>query len=421
MADRWSCITWSTLLPSVIRFKSSQSYFFGYAIVSDPVRALNHQDVRTVAKCLISNEVVPEDNALTYADNSSCDYTATRLAKAFKSQASNVESEGIFIFYYSGPGHDVGQQCWSLASSDFDARDQTTHITAGTITSWLVEAACKAKHVLVILNCSHGGASIAAALTDNTKNSSGLSTCVLSTNGDPPSLFTSLETSATSHFLCAAITKMHVGSGLLKLTNLYNLTAQSCEAFFKLIVSYNPAAKRLDLHDAHPTIAALGKPQVVSIMPTEENDGPPGMMQFLTEYFHDGMKGTPLHYYSYDWLQWAGNVDSSPLADLLQLGVLHDEVVCAVICAMMYTLASVQVAFEPVDVDSSNRLLMAFTAVAATVSTIARDSAELNEQHFRLAWRSYCETVESYGLAVPRIRSLFEGTRDAADLRPAPV
>lgn len=415
--DQRCYITWSHQPPSVINFNPSQSYFFGYGIVSGPTRTSNHQDAINVARCLISNEIVPANNVITFANNSSDfsdSYTLIKLAKAFKFQASNVESDGILTFYYSGPGHKMGENRWSLASTDFDARDPTTHITADSIINWLVTSTCKAKLVLVILNCSQGGADLATALTDRTRNHSGLSVCALSTNDDPPSLFTSLDTSISARFLSTAISKLRAGQGVLQVTNVYDFTARCCEAFFKLILTYDPVAKRvIDAHVAQPTLTALGKPRLVEMGSSEETDqGPPGAMQFLAKYFHHGMAGAPLHQYAYDWLQRAGDVAEGPLADLLRLGVLGDDVVtCAVICVMMQALASVQIAFgEAADVDSANRLLVAFTAVAATVSSIARDSAELEERHFRLAWNSYCKTTENSGFAVPNIRGMLEDT-----------
>eukprot|EP00731_Ephydatia_muelleri_P037057 Em0388g6a len=361
--DQRCYITWSHQPPSVINFNPSQSYFFGYGIVSGPTRTSNHQDAINVARCLISNEIVPANNVITFANNSSDfsdSYTLIKLAKAFKFQASNVESDGILTFYYSG------------------------------------------------------GADLATALTDRTRNHSGLSVCALSTNDDPPSLFTSLDTSISARFLSTAISKLRAGQGVLQVTNVYDFTARCCEAFFKLILTYDPVAKRvIDAHVAQPTLTALGKPRLVEMGSSEETDqGPPGAMQFLAKYFHHGMAGAPLHQYAYDWLQRAGDVAEGPLADLLRLGVLGDDVVtCAVICVMMQALASVQIAFgEAADVDSANRLLVAFTAVAATVSSIARDSAELEERHFRLAWNSYCKTTENSGFAVPNIRGMLEDT-----------
>lgn len=412
--DQRCYITWSSQPPSVINFNPTQSYFFGYGIVASPARTSNHQDVRNLASCLVTNEVLPLNNVFTFPGNSSDfrdSYTSAKLAKIFKFQASNVESDGIFMLYYSGPGYKINEQLWSLGSSDFDARDHTTHITADTIVTWLVATSCRAKHVVVVLNCTQGGRSIAAALTDRLRNQSGVSLCVLSVSGDPPSLFTSLEASVSNYFLCAAISKLHVGQGVLQLTNIYDFTAHCCEAFFRLIVTYDPVTKRADLHEAQPTLSALGKPRLVEITSSEETDnGPPGEMQFLSKYFHPGMAGAPLHQYAYDWLQRVANVGDGPLTDLHRLGVLRDDAVtCAAICVMMQALAALQMAFgDAADADSPNRLLVAFTAVAASVSSISRDSAEVEERHFRLAWKSYCETIENSGLTVPNIRKMLE-------------
>lgn len=422
-------ITWSSQPPPVINFNPTQSYYFGYGIASGPERTSNHQDAISVANCLVSNEILPANNVLTFTNNSidfSDSYTSIKLEKAFKFQASNVESDGIFIFYYSGPGHKIGEDRWSLASTNFDARNPTTHITADSLINWLVQASSsKAKFVLAILNCSQGGAAIAAALTDRSRNHSGLGICVLSTNDDPLPLFTSLDTSVSTHFLCTAISKLRAGPGLLQLTNVYDFTARCSEAFFKLILNYDPAAKRvIDSYDAQPTLSALGKPRLVEIGPSEETDiGPPGALPFLAKFFTDGMTGVPLPQNAYDWLQRIGDVAAGPLADLLRLGVLgNDAVTCAALCVMTQAMASLQIAFGGTTeggMDSTNLLLVTFTAVAATVSSVARNLVELEQRHFKLSWKSYCETMEKHGFPVPKMREMMKAKPD--DTPPASV
>eukprot|EP00731_Ephydatia_muelleri_P010191 Em0005g777a len=229
----------------------------------------------------------------------------------------------------------MGENRWSLlASTDFDARDPTTHITADLDNQLARDEHVQGEAGPRYPQLLSRGADLATALTDRTRNHSGLSVCALSTNDDPPSLFTSLDTSISARFLsihplfpsCARVRGCY--SGLLTLTWLNRLSLR-----WENLVWWRWGRRK------RPIKAPGG--HAVSGRNTSIN----------------GMAGAPLHQYAYDWLQRAGDVAEGPLADLLRLGVLGDDVVtCAVICVMMQALASVQIAFgEAADVDSANR------------------------------------------------------------------
>ena len=159
---------------------------------------------------------------------------------------------------------------------------------------------------------------------------------------------------------------------------------------------------------------ATRKPQYMScILEGDEVDGGgvPGNLSFLTKHFIRDATGLSdarfLHPYIDVWLQSAENLESGPLAMLRHLNALSEEVTNAVVCVLMSSLASIQVAFEPASASSTNLVIIAFMRVSATVMSVCPE-VSIGAEHFKLSCQFYSQVLSACGLDTKHVRGLYD-------------
>ena len=396
--------------PEFVSYEPTNSFFLGYGIESSNLTA--EQDAKSMVEC-VSKIVLPRSNVkviISSAEPMAC--VASQIEMEFKRQASQVGLDGLFIFYYAGYGLQVSQECWSLIATNFDAGDLATLITAQTLNSWLKDVHSKAKEVLMIFSCPFAD-KIASSFDKNTQIGLNISSIALPVPIDQMAALSPLKCSTCNYFLCQAITTSFVSSGIFQLKRIYDKTAACCRAFSELIITYDPVLKRLDTHISEPILSATRKPQHITwpscITDSDETDGQPGNLSFLAKHFIRGTGGPSkdfLHHYADIWLKSAENLESGPLATLRNMNALNDEVVNAVVCVLMSSLASIQVAFEPGSAGSANLLIVAFMTVSATVTSVCPD-VNLGVEHFKLSCQFYYRVLSACGIEAKHVRGLY--------------
>lgn len=400
--------------PECICYEPTNSFFLGLGIAEDSTATVE-QDVTSIAEC-VSRAVLPRSNvSVKVTSSNAMVFVASQIAKEFKRQASQVRHDGIFIFYYAGAGVQISEDRWSLVSSDFDSGDHSTFITAETLISWLKEIQSEAKEVVMIFSCQFAD-KIASALYNNMLQSMNISAIALPIANAQMAIFLPpLKCSPCNFFLCQAIntTFEFASSGIFQLKRIYDKTVTCCGAFSELIITYDPVLKCLNRQTCEPTLVATRKPQYISILESDEVDGAgvPENLSFLTKHFVRGATGPSnakfLHHYVDVWLQSAENLETGPLAVLSHVNALSEEVISAVVCVLMSSLASIQVAFEPTSAGSTNLVIIAFMKACATVMSVCPE-ANLGVEHFKLSCQCYSQVLSECGLDVKCIRGLSD-------------
>ena len=377
------------------------------------IKKFGDHDARKMSECLVNGGVVVRNNMHLFSTSLNPDACkADNISDSFSGIASKVGREGLFIFYYSGPGVEVGSYNWSLTPYDFNLSNAASHITSSTLTNWLITAGCKAKYVLFILDCPFAN-KIASSLTvPLSRNAPDLNICTLSTHSalEPTPAFAILSNSVFSYFLCKAVQCSYVMPGLLPIRKIYS-AAESCSvALSSLVVTYDPVEKCLSSTEMQPSITARNfLPVGKHLDPYGDDypDGVPGNFAFLTKHFNKKTKAVNLHEKAYAWLQAAEDMEEGPLVVLAKNGALEGDVLQAVICSMMCSLASFQVALEEKGMAANpNLLIIAFLQVAATVAS-ASPGLELGEQHFKYSWEFYHKVLHECGVNTEKVRGVF--------------
>ena len=393
--------------PEFISYEPTNSFFLGYGIEGSNMTA--EQDAKVMAEC-VSRTVLPRSNvSMKMSSSNPMACAGSQIAKEFKTHASQVGRDGLFVFYYAGPGVQVSPDCWSIVPSNFDRSDPTTFITAQTINSWLRDVHSEAKEVLMIFACPFAD-KITSAFDKGPQSGLNMSSIALPSPVDQMATLSPLKCSTSNYFLCQAMTTSFLSSGILQLKRIYDKTVTCCRAFSDLIVTYDPVLKCLNRHSSsEPTLASTRKPQPVTCaLDREETDAVPGNLAFLAKHFTRGGRGhSRLHHYVDVWLQSAENLDSGPLAVLRSMNTLNEELVNAVVCVLMCSLASIQVAFEPGSAGSANLLIIAFMTVSATVTSVYPD-VSLGVDHFKLSCQFYYRILSACGIETSSVRMLYD-------------
>lgn len=156
-----------TTTPSSISFDPSQSYMVSYGVdvqtnpkftANMSLSSIAVRDATKIRDVLVQTGIIPASNAHLYTastDLESCKISG--IKRSFQECARKVGPNGLFVFHFSGHGvkHKIHtKKVWSLAPVDFK---QDTSLTADVFGKWFQEAECKAKHILLFLDCCHAG------------------------------------------------------------------------------------------------------------------------------------------------------------------------------------------------------------------------------------------------------------------------
>ena len=429
--------------PESLNFDPRQSCMFSVGIDQDSTTQKSVASVSTdathLASTMIDCGVLPEENLqlfVTPGDYDSC--TKSGLRAAFIERAEKVGRDGMLIFAYAGRGVRVEPQSWSLAGVDFNIGDPITHISAVTLCQWISELSRKPKHILFILDCSSAG-SIASEMASpvNSGNVDGL--CVLSACGDAENaiMLDTLGCSIFTYFTGWSFRRVNTerlfSSGFIPLRKVYDIIASCSTALSSLVVTYNPAQRELKPNVFTPTAMHLEKPPITMEMvqqmlnpPTGEaaNDSTDGAsvgrFDFITSQYNRKSKYTRLHDRVLSWLDGmmqavvvdsdTNNPFSCPLATLHSNGALKEkEVLLTVVCSLVFSLASIQVAHIKDSIEDPNTFICAFLHAVAAVSATATE-AEMVIEPVKYATQSlkyYQQVVRENGVKEDKLRDFF--------------
>lgn len=335
--------------------------------------------------------MLPKDNARIFVASRHPDLCTTAgMKQSFQEMARQVGDKGLFVFHFSGHGLKVGNE-WGLAPADFDYSD-ATFVTGSQLNLWLHEAKCRATHVLVILDCCYAGGLGHELTSDDLYLYPGLYVLSACTAYETSLVIGPLGHSIFAYFLAYALRMAKFHAGMLPIEKVFEECGALSTALSSLLVSYNADTglrtrqMNPELHFFEPVVQLSHRPSWVmdtlrsierensSSSSSSSSSGfslPPTVrhFEFVLRYYRskNGSAQPELCDACFGWLQSVGELnEASALSVLERRGLLLvREVLCAVVCCMMWSVASILVDSDIEHVSDRNLFLIGFLYAAS--------------------------------------------------------
>ena len=317
------------------------------------------------------------------------------LATLFVNYARKVEEGGIFIFHFSGHGILIkgNSNEWVLAPADFSG-DSTTGINADELLRLIQIADCRARHVLIILDCCYaGGIGRKVASLDNVmKVKPGVYVMCACAARETSIALNALGNSIFTFFLLHYFEKYH-SKGRLEVKTVMTEVTEMCRCFSSLMLRYTKEAGLK---------SAMMRPEVDTQAVTELHAGnadetDSGNRFSLIFSLYDKKEPKPsLHQAATQWLLSSSTQtalktlnEKMPLSLPLQDGIL---------CAMMYSVACLHLEYDRSHIVERNFIL---TVVIRVISAIGYKIPDISVSlsQLKMALKYYYKPI--YTLDIP--------------------
>ena len=339
------------------------------------------------------------------------------IRKAFLESASNVGTNGIFVFCFTGYGMKVDDNEWGLVPADFDYTKEKL-ITAATIISWLECVKFKGQHALFVLDCCYAGG-IAEQLAKETVNADvpipGLFVFTSCTANETSLVVNALGHSIFNYFLTSCLFNSNSQPGQLKIKAAYEDCNACCVAFSSLLLSHKVENDLLKWTKIQPEFKYFQLSRYFQSLYQEEHEetdtGPPHRFQFVSEYYKFQKKGSreqppDLADNSLVWLETVSQPGGA-LFELHDRQFLVGQLLSAAIASMTYSMASIFIACNQDNITDINVFIVSFLHVIAAVDRV-HQNLELTRRDLRLALEYYCDALRRQEINVGELKSLYK-------------
>ena len=397
----------SNALPEALQFNPAESRLISYGIDKQTSPSFRHKtlssvtvnDAEQIKNAFLTVGAIFEHKAYLYAASRQTDCcTANGMKETFQKHASQVGTEGLFVFHFSGHGISIRNQEWGLAPADFDySRD--TYITAEILGQWLNEIKCNAKYILFTLDCCYAGG-IANELANLSLVNRSVDLYVISAcmAHETSVVLSTLGNSIFTYFLTNAIILCHKTAGNLPIREIFFECQTCCECLTNMLVMYNEQSG-LQIKSMQPQIS------VRNIVSSHDYpDAAIGRFQYAIELYNHALPIIPLHKKS---LAYLDSLLDGPLLQFEKRNLLLGKVMETVLCTLMYSIASIEVACDT-DLNkmkNPNLSITTFIQVASTIDMV-HHSMEIPENVFFLSWLFYKEVLSKHNIKLTRINAL---------------
>ena len=401
-----------------LRFDTSQSYAVAYGInYQTDQRFKKRQLDQTVVQdsfrvlSALETRVIPREHSLLFEAKlvpQSCTFEGMR--RSLKAQAAKVGVNGTFFFHFSGHGVKVGNGQFGLAPVDFDYTAET-YVTASVLSQWLRESGCRAKYIVLSLDCCYAGG-IATALTRGTDSLNPISDLYVMascTANETSVVVGSLGNSIFCYFLDHAIRSAEFSVGQFPIELIYDKARKLSMALSSLLISYDRNTglswKTMQPELAYSTI----RTRVIEMSGEgeEQTDVAVDRFRYATMLYNKTKPIDTLDDKCLAWIEMAYSRNGQ-LRELQVEKMLIAEkcLMDTVLCSMMYSIAAIQLACHPETVANSNLCITAFMYVVAAIDMV-QPGIEFKEREFALALGYYRYALEKAGISTQIFTSLF--------------
>lgn len=389
--------------------------------------------VLQVVNAFIDKGAIPKKHVKLFTATKDLDLcTFEGMRASFQEVAGDVGEDGLFIFQFSGHGLNLQSRSegqFGLVPADFDDT-MATFITGSILNQWLIDSKCKAPHVIFILDCCYAGG-LGNDLTAGVTNlRSGLYVMSASTAFEASLVIQPLGNSLFTYFLAYAIRKFQFVPGTFPVSRVFDECRDLCIAVSSLMVSYHEHHGLLfdrfkpEMHffdvttgkDLEKKVSALIEESLTRSSTRAPPHQPTYMFSkfsFVLKYYTTQKwllwrrrKGHQLHELCRNWLLFISG-SLSPLQELANRGLLNDEVLRAVVCLMMWSIASIQIASEELkSVTDPNLFLVGFLYAAAALDSF--QSCPVTLEELKEAWGFYQAVLDRHKLRDDELHRVHE-------------
>ena len=386
------------------QFEPAESYMVSYGIDLQTSPNFKHKtlsslaiaDADQVLTALVDVGAIRPENGVLYAASKQpeqCTFDGMKVG--FQQQAKKVGQNGLFVFHFSGHGIKVRNDEWGLAPVDFDYTRET-YLTGDVLNQWLQDVGCKAKHILFTLDCCYAGGIANELTTSGNWSEKDLGLYVISacTANEASLVLGPLGHSIFTYFLAQAISKLTLRPGQLPVHEIFK-ECQACSvALSSLLIKYDPQSG-LSWSTMQPQMRVWDIKSVVLQFMGEGSDQPDaaavGRFEFVVQLYDKSQTKPSLDDKTHAWLETLPDT-KGPLMELERRHVLHGRILNTALCSMMYSIASIEMACNPTDVNNPNLFLIAFMHAVATLDLI-KHGMKVTTNLFVQSWGFYREVV----------------------------
>ena len=358
--------------------------------------------------------------------------THAGIRRRLEEGVAKVGDEGLFVVFFGGHGINDSNKEWALAPSDFDHTSKTC-LTSVMLNECFQSTKCKAKHILIILDCCFSGImanDITRDLTLNdAPNLSNVYVVAAGTDRESSLAVGTLRHSIFSYFLKYALVqkkspKTLIPSGSLPLCEVFEECKSCCNALSSLILSIDKNTRDLFLDKMTPSLTYFNPVirEGLEEEGVEEVDaGSAVRLSFVMELMrkHSCKPNPKPHTKSFEWLRSIVQWSPCPLIVLDERGLLEDSsdngrVLKAVISLIMKSIALIEYMHNRDNAGHPFVFLIAFVDVVATIDVV-HPFLPIEIDHLLEAWSMYCNTQKKHGVDDTRMQALLKDINELKD------
>ena len=380
-------------------------------------------DAAALSSALVESGLVQQPNLRLCCLQDEC--STEGLRAAFKTKASLVGENGLFLFAYHGSAVATNATP-SLVSSTYRADSSDTHIRATTIRRWMEELGDKKPNrILVFLDCPLAS-EIATSLTGPLPVAGVQKICVFCANTPATlSLLTcTLDHSVFTYFAMWAFKEHTPASGLRSQRTIYIRTIsdrikECCQALNSLCLSEtcsNGTAPTVVTTTIQPFLPFqrlqkhhAGQDMVDGV----EGDGAIaaalGRFTFLETHYKTGwwQPKMKLCEQVHCWLHYLRQNPTSPLHVLNTHKFLgRQEVQATLHRLVLYSLALLQESNKKNSTADPNTLILLYVLAAGVLEHVTGSDVEATAEQFPLSCEAYCLALARNKLSSSKINEL---------------
>ena len=341
----------------------------------------------------------------TDRDPDLCEKTAIKTH--ILSCAREVEEDGVFAFYFSGHVvvykdlEDEDKCVHVLVPTDFGG-DVKTGITTDDFVNWIQKANCKARHILIILDCCYAGGigKKIASRVDVKPQIHVMCGCAANEITLPMNI---LGCSIFCYFLLHVL-KKHQPKGKFALYKDMDEIAELSQSFSSLLMCYSSERGGL-------LKPALLQPEVHSSKNDEadfcdgfDDSSDSHRLNKLFSLYDKQARKPPLHLVAQQWLR--SRVVQESLKSLLSIDPLPKSLHNGILCALFYSVACIHLAYDSTHLSERNLFVTAAISIVSAVGYVNSDLS-ITEEQLRLGLKFYYLPINSVGMSTGSIEKLF--------------
>ena len=315
--------------------------------------------------------------------------------------AREVEENGMFAFYFSGhavvyKGSDSKDE-WidALVLGDYTGDvAQTGMITADDFVGWLQQANCKARHILIILDCCFAG-ELGKKIVSKADIRPQIHVMCACSSSEATVAMNILGSSIFCYFLLH-ILKKHQPKGKFAIDENMDEIAELCLSFSSLLMCYTSEYDGV-------LKPALIEPEIYNKESNraDSHDETDNDSHWLNKLYDEKAEKPSLHLVAREWLKSKLVKDSLRL--LLSINPMPESLYNGILCALFYSVSCMHLAYDRTHITERNFFI---TVAISIMSAIGLDVTFTKEQ-LMMGIKFYYIPINSTGIPTSSIESLL--------------